>query len=969
MIRRLTALCVLCVPALLAGTERYQGKVISRIEFDPVQQPLPADTLLSLLPLKAGDTLSSAALRTAIQKLYGTGEYADIAVDASLDQGLVVLRFLTRPQYFIGHIGIAGVPEPPSGGELTTSTKLQLGTEYSDTDPQRAIGGLTDVLRRNGFYNARITPEILRDPRTQQVQIYFKIDSGARARFSGVKVTGNPLRTERAIVVETGWKPFRGMLRWRALTEDRLQSGLDNVRGWYQRHNHMLANIRLTSLDYDRETNRVLPNIDIQPGPEVQVNVTGAKISSDRLRSLLPVYQERAVDRDLLVEGQHDLSTYMQSKGYFDASAEVATERRPDGDEVIDYTVDLGGRHKLVHLEIDGNKYFQSATLRERMYLIPATRLRYRYGRFSQEYLTKDVAAIHDLYRSNGFRNVEVTSEQKDDYRGQKNDIGVLIHVHEGPQWFVTSLQIEGISETDQHYLRGILHSTEGQPYSDVAIATDRDSILDYYYNQGYPNAKFDFLAVTATDPNHVELTFRIDPGARIYVRDVVITGLQDTKLDIVKQRISLHSGDPVSQTVITESQKRLYDLDIFAKVNTALQNPEGDEPTKYVLYSMEEARRYSINFGFGAEIARIGGGTTDLNAPAGVTGFSPRVSFGISRLNFLGLGQTLNLQTRVSTLEQRALLTYFVPQIIANPNLNLQVTGLFDISKDVRTFSARREESSIQLGRKLSKANTMQFRYTFRQVNILGTPLVTPELIPLLSQPVRVGLLGASFIQDRRDDPTDAHRGVYNTIDLSLAANAFGSQTGFGRIVARNSTYHRVTKSLIFARSTYFGTIQRYAGLPEIRLAERFFSGGSNSQRAFPDNQAGPRDLETGFPIGGGALLTNSLELRFPVIGDTIGGVLFNDMGNVYSSLGSISLRWRQNGLSDFDYGVQAFGFGVRYKTPIGPVRMDLSLSPNSPRFFGFTGTYNQLIFGGGTQTVQRINVFQFHFSLGQAF
>ena len=140
----------------------------------------------------------------------------------------------------------------------------------------------------------------------------------------------------------------------------------------------------------------------------------------------------------------------------------------------------------------------------------------------------------------------------------------------------------------------------------------------------------------------------------------------------------------------------------------------------KYVLYSLEEAGRYSMNIGFGAEIGRIGGGTTSLDSPAGTTGFSPRVSFGVSRLNFLGLGHTVGLQTRISTLEQRALVTYLAPQFEGSPRLNLQFTGLFDISHDVRTFSSRREEGSIQLGEKLTRANTIQYRLTFRKVNIL---------------------------------------------------------------------------------------------------------------------------------------------------------------------------------------------------------------------------------------------------------
>jgi outer membrane protein insertion porin family len=153
------------------------------------------------------------------------------------------------------------------------------------------------------------------------------------------------------------------------------------------------------------------------------------------------------------------------------------------------------------------------------------------------------------------------------------------------------------------------------------------------------------------------------------------------------------------------------------------------------------------------------------------------------------------------------------------------------------------------------------------------------------------------------------------------------------------------------------------------IPLPERFFGGGEASMRGFPMNQAGPRDPETGFPIGGNALLFHSTELRFPLIGDNISGVMFHDMGNVYSSLGSISFRTRQNGLTDFDYMVHAAGFGIRYRTPLGPVRVDLAYSINPPTFNGLQGTYQQLLFGGATKTIQSVSHFQIFFSIGQAF
>src|SRR5258708_17875970 len=130
------------------------------------------------------------------------------------------------------------------------------------------------------------------------------------------------------------------------------------------------------------------------------------------------------------------------------------------------------------------------------------------------------------------------------------------------------------------------------------------------------------------------------------------------------------------------------------------------------------------------------------------------------------------------------------------------------------------------------------------------------------------------------------------------MASKLVGSQPGFGRIVAPMRTSYKLTKRLVLARTTSLGVIKRYAGRTDIQMAERLFAGGSTSNRAFPDNQAGPRDLVTGFPIGGNALFTNTVELRFPLIGDNIGGVLFNDLGNVYSHWNKISLRYHQNGL-----------------------------------------------------------------------
>lgn len=927
-----------------------------------------------------------AEVRDAIQKLYFTGRFSDISVDANLEGEAAVVVFTTSPAYFVSRVSIRGEAEPPNRNQISTAAQLELGTPFHDDAVEAAAVRIRERLRANGLYGATLQHHVDLTSATEEASIYFDLETGKRAHFEGIQISSPPdqplsEKTKASLIHASQWRrgiAFVPLPGWREVTETRVQVGIENLRRLLQRDDRLQARVTLDRLDYNEATKGVTPVVTIDNGPIIEVRTTGTDVGKTRLRQLVPIYQERSVDRGLLLEGERNLRDYLQSKGYFEAAVQFTQSEPEPGRSVIEYQIERGARHKLRTIVIAGNMYFDTATLRERMYVQPASFLRFRSGRYSPRLLAQDVNAIRGLYQTNGFRDVAVTSEVQESPLDH-TEISIHIQIVEGPQWFVNALGMKGASAEDEAYLRARMRSTEGQPFSAANVAADRDAILTYYFNNGYPDATFSWSQEAGPSDGFVNLGFTIQTGARQYVRGVLVRGLETTDPALVASRISLKAGDPLSQSQIGESQQRLYDLGIFAKVQTATQNPEGKEESKYILFYADEARKYSLNFGIGAELARIGGGTTSLNAPAGAAGFAPRVSIGLSRINFLGLGHTISLQTLTSTQQRRALLNYLAPQFKGNPNLALSISSLFNDARDVRTFAARRWEGSIQLAQRFSRATTGQFRFTFRRVTLDTNSLkISPSLIPLLSRPVRVGLIGATLFRDRRDDPVDSKRGTYNSIDVALASAAFASQTSFTRVVLRNSTYHRVSRNMVLARSVQFGYIGRMGGLPEIPLAERFFAGGASSQRAFPDNQAGPRDLVTGFPLGGTTLLFHSTELRFPLIGDNIGGVVFHDMGNIYSSVDNFSFRVRQRNLQDFDYMVHAIGTGIRYRTPVGPIRVDIAYGPNSPRFFGFAGTRDQLINAGTTplcvdgspQCVnQRISRFQFHFSLGQTF
>jgi len=992
--------CVLCALAasplvLKAQSSAHEGKKIVNIQFEPAAQPVELAEINRLLPLKIGQPLHQADVRTAIDRLFATGRYTDIQVDAQPFQDGVLIRFITKNRWFIGQVVVAGnLSSPPNAGQLENAARLDLGAPFSQAKLDDAVNGQKRLLEANGLYRSSIHPVFQWQAEYQQVNLRFEIDSGRRARFAMPVLIGDIRMDPSRILSATRFRRWL-IHTWKPVTQTRVRRGLDGVRRLYQKDSRLEAQISLDSMKFDPEEYSATPTLHIDAGPRIEIRTIGMKVSNAKLQRYVPVFEEHAVDDDLLREGARNLRDHLQSDGFFDAEVEFKRQRVVNDQATIDFLINPGIRHKLVHIEISGNRYFNTETLRERMYLRTASFLQFPRGRFSEIMLSRDEDAIRNLYQSNGFRDVKVTHRIDDSFQGRPGELAVFLTIDEGQQYFIGDLQVDGIERLDKASIMPLLSAVQGQPFSEFNVAVDRDAILGRYFENGFPNARFEWSSKPGSKANLVDLRYTIEEGRQEFVRQVLFNpdALRHTRPSLVYRNILLNPGDPLSPKAITDTQRRLYDLGIFARVDAAIQDPDGATEYKYVLYDLEEARRYSMAIGVGAEFARIGGCAYCLDAPAGQAGFSPRISFQITRNNLWGITHRVSLRTRVSTLEKLALLNYNWPHFRNNPNLTVDFTALYLDSQDVRTFAYKREEGSTQLSQKLGKQFTFQYRFTYRHVTVSQLK-ITPDLIPLLSQPVRLGLFGFSVIQDRRDDPIDPHKGIFNTLELGYASRIFGSQptatingavttTGdFLRTLVRNATYHPIGKHLVLARNTEFGEIWafNYTGsvVDAVPLPERFFGGGGSSNRGFPEFQSGPRDLETGFPIGGNALFFNQTELRFPLIGENVGGVLFHDFGNTFSDIHNFSFRVKQQNVQDFNYMVHAAGFGIRYRTPIGPLRVDLAYSINPPTFFGFKGTEQDLVNAGVNPcsgpyanlcTVQNVSHFQFFFSIGQTF
>ncbi|MBV8571814.1 MAG: BamA/TamA family outer membrane protein [Acidobacteriaceae bacterium] len=979
------------------AAQNFDGKIVMAIEYQPSPVPLDHRDLQRLQMVELNRPLNAAEVAATIDRLWSSGLFDNIIVDAQPRGAGVALRFITTQRRFIGHVGARGdINAPPSRGAIINDSQLYLGQPFDPEAVEEARQNLVQELRNNGLFESNVGVATTRDPVTNDMTIRFIVASGKRARYETPVFNGDTKLPDSTIIRATGWR-WPLIKKWRQVTQSLTDRGQDGIQRAYAKRDRLTASVDMTSLDYDPQSNRAKASFEIEAGPKITIRAVEAKVSKRKLREFVPVYTQEAVDNDLLTMGARNLHDYFQSKGYPDVQVTVRREAVKEDQEVINYYIATGPRRKLVDISFQGDTYFMLETLRERMFLQTSSLLM-RYGRYSEAFRKADETSIANLYMDNGFRDVKVTSSVQTDYQGKPADIAVTFHIDQGKQWRVGLLTIEGDNRLDLSPIRGQLASVEGQPYAALNIATDRNRILGYYYSKGFLSAAFSYAVTNGSEPETVNLNYRIREGPQEFVRSAVISGLYRTKPSIVKRYITVKDGEPLSLDQINNDARMLTSLGMFANVNTAIQNPDGATRYKYVLYDFDEAVRYTFKVGLGLIVGQFGQTTNNLTQAGGAQGLSPIISFDANRLNLFGTGQIASLQTYYSTLEQRASLNYTFPRFLGSLNRNLTFSALYDLTQNVQTFTSRREEASVQTSQRFNRASTVLLRFAYRRVSTSNIE-IPALLIPQYLQAVRIGMLSASYIQDHRDNPTDAHRGFWNTLDTGLAGNYFGSQRNFVRILGRNATYIPIGRNLVFARQTQLGAIvpfkvpQGTFNFEYVPLPERFYGGGSVSMRGFGDNQAGPRDIgtttelpgtptstPTGFPIGGNALFFNTFELRFPLLGQNITGVLFEDMGNIYTTFNQLSFAYHQPSEQNFNYAVQAPGFGIRYKTPIGPIRLDLAYALNPPHFLGFNVnepiselikcTPEQInVIPPCTPSPQQLRHFQFFFSIGQAF
>ena len=821
---------------------------------------------------------------------------------------------------------------------------------FNAGEVQQDSDALLRFFQQEGYFEAEVRPQVNLDTGHNVANVRFLVSLNRRAKFGTVAIANTT--PEQAAKMTKSLQEVKARLRGAAIRPGKnyRRATLTNAQRYLQKglekRDKLAAQVKLAGVAYTAEINRADIHFDVQAGPTIHVQVKGAHLWSWTRKSLLPVYQGVGVDPELVQEGREALASYFQGKGFFDVDVDSQFHREDSVDTIV-YVITKGKKHKVTDVSVAGNSQLKTPALMD-LVTVKQSHL-FSLGNYSEKLVRASQKNLTALYQSEGFSNTKVTSSvsKKD------GNLTVAFHVVEGPRDIVSSLKIEGADAfPESKFAPGGLKLAEGKPYSQKLVESDRASIVAHYLQAGYLTSSFRETAniVSKSDPHHINVVYHIYEGPQVHTGDVLTLGRVRTQQRLINRDVaSIVPDHPLEEGQLLTAESNLYNhTGVFDWAEVDPRRQITTQTTEDVLVKVHEAKRNTMTYGFGFEVVNRGGsvpsGTVALPGlpPVGLpsnfttsqtTYYGPRGSIQYTRNNYRGKGESLSFTGFAGRLDQRAAAYYI------NPNFRWSKWGsttslLVEKDEENPVYSSQIEIASYQFQRFLDKKKEDVFflRYSFSQTDL--TRILIPDLVPIQDQHVRLSTIAANITHDTRDNPLDAHKGTLQTVEIDFNASKLGSSVNFARLTAQEAYYRTIFHNIVWANSIRIGLAQPFAN-SYVPLSQAFFTGGGNTLRGFPLDGAGPQRpvqvCSTGsstscsyiqVPSGGNEQLILNTEARIPLpFKQGLGMVVFYDGGNVFPTVGFHDFT------SLYSNNV---GLGLRYATPVGPVRIDLGHNLN---------------------------------------
>ncbi|MGH7826761.1 MAG: outer membrane protein assembly factor BamA [Candidatus Binatia bacterium] len=561
---------------------------------------------------------------------------------------------------------------------------------------------------------------------------------------------------------------------------------------------------------------------------------------------------------------------------------------------------------RLKELKISGNQNFTSGELTEVM----STKERPWYApwrrrpTFEPSTFSADLDRLTRFYQSKGYYDAAVTHDLIVDR--EENLVTANIEISEGEPVRVAEISLQVLDSPElEPELRSLLPELplrEGKVFDEQTYQQTEAKLKEYFYDRGRARVEIKRRAEVLLDADEARVFYEIDPGPSSVFGMTTVTGLKEVAPEIVLREQSYKPGDPFTGKALKDLEQNLRQLDLFSQVQIALQPSPADPGTVPIDIRVEERPPREVLVG-------IGYGTED----------QLRGQLRWRHNNWLGRGRKLDIGAKASFLIREINLAFLQPHLLGPKNRFLLNFGPKQF--DEPGFLLNTVRLQPRLERKFTESLTGFVNYRLDYDKLNEVPSATErELEDFVEEGVLSGL-STGIVWNRANDPFNPTRGWTVALSAEQAGGFLGGRFDFFKLLGEGTAYYPLAERTVIASRLRIGFAEPFNGSREVPLFERFYAGGTTSVRGYERHRLGPLSAADD-PVGGRSLVEGSVELR-QQLSETIGGALFLDFGQV-------SLRSFDLPVDDLRF---AAGFGLRYSTPVGPLRFDIGFPFRPPQ------------------------------------
>ncbi|MHB8481772.1 MAG: outer membrane protein assembly factor BamA [Nitrospiria bacterium] len=893
---------------VIAGEKGPFDRIIQGMTIISPEGELYED-LQPLLPFRAGDRLSLKGMRKGVENLYRTGKFSNIIVSVDEAPQGVWIKLTVLERLRAGAIRWSG-NKNFSRERLEEVSKLRAGDELSPGWEEKLEKILTSFYHQEGYFNIQI--KIISHPldKPNRLLVSLTVTEGEQSSIGNIYFTGETGFDQKTLLEAIRIHP--GFY----YSERSVQTYLKELDSLYLRAKYLKVKIKEPVL-HPQQHDKVDVEIPVEAGPQIFTVILfhGPRhYLVSTLRNKILIDSEKSVDDSVLEDSSRKITEFYQNEGY--PFAEVRVDRQNLSKEKIiriTFNITEGPRSLLTDVIIKGNANLSDELLRKSI-------SHRKTGSWIPQYLRlpavqTDLESLTGVYQSHGFLFTRV--QPSIHYSQNRKEASLEFEISEGVRTMVQSVTFEGISPAHQSEIEKLVHTREKDFYKFSTVLEDKVAISTYYHKRGYADMKIEATASFSDQNDRVNIKFQVIEGKIIRIGKIHVTGNNRTRSEVILRELDFHTGDLFQEGLILKSQRKLLQLGIFQHVSFRPVNSEEDNLVRDVEVNVKERNAGAFEFG---------AGYVDFE---GVTGFAE-----VSHKDIGGTGRRASLRTDVSQIGNRESLNYTEPWILNLP-LDARASVYYELTQEVNAnYSTKTLGGFVGIEKSLWEYYKLSLFYQNDNVHYIDLA-PNQQLTPLDQGLVNIASLNPSIIRDTRDDFLNPSKGSFNAAWFRWAAQFMGSGVQEVKLTVQSSWFYPLTRNMVMAFSGRGGAAYNFGETTVVPISERFLLGGRSTVRGYAENTLGTvgQTLDANLnPLGGDSMLNFNWELRYN-LPQSLGLVLFFDTGNVWSYYNSI---WSSPLKS-------AVGPGLRYNTPVGPIRLDLGFKLNreegeSPSEFHFT-------------------------------